>query len=196
MAQTHERIVKAALALVSRGGYAAAGIPAVAAEAGVSTGLIYRYFDSKAALFDEVFRRAAQHEIDACNRAAAAGGSARARIARVAETFAERALRGRRLAYALLSEPVDPTIESERLHFRAPYREIFAEIIADGIKAGEIEPQNEKVLAAAIVGGIAESLVGPLSEPPEAADETALVRAVARFCVQAVGPEPQAGAGS
>ena len=42
------------------------------------------------------------------------------------ETFARRALRGPRLACALLAEPVDPAIEAERLAFRRAYRDVFA----------------------------------------------------------------------
>lgn len=190
LAQTRERIVHAALSLVARDGYGAAGMPAIAAEAGVSTGLLYRHFPSKADLFDEVFRHASQREIDACAAASAEGGSARERIARTAETFARRALKGRRLAWALLAEPVDSTVEAERVRFREPYRAIFADIIRDGIAAGEVAPQDARTMAAAIVGAIAESLIGPLSEQPHPQQEDALIATVVRFCVQSLGAEP------
>lgn len=190
LAATRERIVKAALSLVARGGYAAAGMPAIATEAGVSTGLLYRYFPSKADLFDEVFRRASQREIDACAAAAALPGSARERLTRVVETFAQRALKGRRLAWALLAEPVDPVVEADRARFREPYRAIFADIIQAGIEAGEVAAQDAKTVAAAMVGAIAEALIGPLSEPPRPQDEAALIATVARFCVQSLGPVP------
>ena len=98
LARTREDIVTAALGLVAEGGYAAASMPAIAARAEVSTGLLYRYFPSKADLFEEVFRRASQREIDACARRAAAPGTARERLAGVVETFARRALKGPRLA--------------------------------------------------------------------------------------------------
>ncbi|MDN3519135.1 TetR/AcrR family transcriptional regulator [Aquisalimonas lutea] len=188
MAQTRESILDAAEALVAEGGYANAGMPAVAGRANISTGLIYRYFESKSDLFDEVFRRAAQREIDACAAAADVDLPPRDRVQRVAETFARRALKGRQLAYALLAEPVDATIDAERLHFRIPYRDIFAAIIRDGIKRGEIAEQDADLVATAIVGGIAETLVGPLSRPPEPERESALIQGVARFCVHALGP--------
>lgn len=190
LAETRERIVAAALKLVARDGYGAAGMPAIAAEAGVSTGLLYRHFSSKVELFDEVFRRASQREIDACAAAATIPGSTRERLARVVETFARRALKGRRLAWALLAEPVGPLIEADRARFREPYRAIFAEIVRSGIEAGEIAPQDAKTVATAIVGGIAEALVGPLSEPPQPDEEEALIATVARFCVQSLGVPP------
>lgn len=191
LAATRERIVRAALSLVARGGYGAAGMPAIAAEAGVSTGLLYRYFPSKADLFDEVFRRASQREIDACAAAAALPGSARQRLARVVETFAQRALKGRRLAWALLAEPVDPVVEADRTCFREPYRAIFADIIQTGIETSEVPPQDAKTVAAAMVGAIAEALIGPLSEPPRPQDEATLIATVVRFCVQSLGPVPE-----
>ena len=88
---------------------------------------------------------------------------------------------------------MDATIEAERLHFRIPHRDIFAGIIRDGIKAGEVPDQDADLVATAIVGGIAETLVGPLSSPPDSARESALVQSVTRFCLRALGPAPNGG---
>src|SRR5881397_4082187 len=104
---TRERIVRAAHELVAGGGFGAASVAAVAERAGVATGSVYRHFSSKADLFAEVFRRAAQREVDAV--------AAAPDLASGVETFARRALAGRRLAWALLAEPVDPVVEAERL---------------------------------------------------------------------------------
>ena len=110
-AATRERIVAAARELIAHGGYAEAQIAAVAERAGVATGTVYRHFPSKADLFAEVFRTASQHEVDAViASAAAASGGAAAKIAAAVEAFARRALRGRRLAWALIAEPVDPAV--------------------------------------------------------------------------------------
>ena len=109
-AETRRRIVASARDLIARGGYAEAQIAAVASRARVATGTVYRHFPSKADLFAEVFREASQHEVDAVAAAAGeSGGSAVARIAAAVETFARRALRGRRLAWALIAEPAQPT---------------------------------------------------------------------------------------
>src|SRR3954470_21601803 len=112
-----ERIARAAHELVAGGGFGAASVAAVAARAGVATGTVYRHFASKADLFAEVFRRAAQHEVDAVAQAAT--------LAAGVEPFARRALAGRRLAWALLAEPVDPVVEAERLAFRRAYRDAY-----------------------------------------------------------------------
>jgi AcrR family transcriptional regulator len=182
-----ERIVGAAHALIARGGYREASVAAVARRAGVATGTVYRHFGSKAELFAEVFRRASQREVDATRAAAdAAGEPATAAIAAAIEAFARRALRGRRLAWALLAEPVDPAVEAERLAFRRAYAAGFAALLADGIAAGELPEQDVALTAAALVGALGEALVGPLSPIAPRTDADALVRSLTTFCLRAV----------
>jgi AcrR family transcriptional regulator len=181
------RIVDAARELIAHGGYAEAQVSAVAERAGVATGTVYRHFPSKSELFAEVFREASQHEVDEMAAAAqATGGSAAERIAAGVESFARRALRGRRLAYALLAEPVDPAVEVERLVFRRAYRDVLAGVIADGIAAGELPGQDVRVSASALVGAIGEALVGPLSPTTSNGGREAVVDPLVQFCVRAV----------
>lgn len=163
LAQTRERIVLAALDLVAEHGYGGTTMPLVAGLAQVSTGLLYQYFPSKTDLFDEVFRRASQREIDACAAAAATESAAAERLAAVIRTFSHRALSRPRLAWALLAEPVAPVIDEDRLRFREPYRAIFATVIEDGIETGEFRVQSAHTSAAAIVGALAEAMIGPLA---------------------------------
>lgn len=191
-AAARERIVTAARALIARGGYAEAQIAAVAKRAGVATGTVYRHFPSKTDLFAEVFRQASQHEVDAVISAAAGtGGSAADRIAGAVEVFARRALQGRRLAWALIAEPVDPTVEAERLVFRRAYRDAFAEVIEDGVRSGELPPQDTATSAAALVGAIGEALVGPVSPTAGPHDPESVVASLRDFCIRSVtGKEP------
>jgi AcrR family transcriptional regulator len=188
---THERIVGAAHELIARGGYREAQVAAVAARAGVATGTVYRHFPSKAELFAEVFRRASQREVDATRAASAAASPAAARLTAVVDTFARRALRGRRLAWALLAEPVDPAVEAERLAFRRAYAAVFADILGDGVAAGELPAQNVKLTAAALVGALGEALVGPLSPVAGDVDADALVADLVTFCRRSVSEENQ-----
>jgi AcrR family transcriptional regulator len=157
-----ERILRAAHELVARGGFGAASVAAVAEHAGVATGTVYRHFSSKADLFAEVFRRAAQHEVDAVAGAETLAGGV--------ETFARRALAGRRLAWALLAEPVDPVVEAERLAFRRAYQAL------------EARPVGDELTAAALVGAIGEVLVGPLSPTGPHWDEDRLVAELVHLC--------------
>src|SRR3954447_26754643 len=161
-AATRERILRAAHELVASGGFGAASVAAGAARAGVATGSVYRHFSSKADLFAEGFRRAAQHEADAVADAEPLAGGV--------ETFARRPLAGRRLAWALLAEPVDPVVEAERLAYRRAYRDAFRRFVPD------------ELTAAALVGAVGEVLVGPLSPTGPDLDEDALVARLVILC--------------
>jgi AcrR family transcriptional regulator len=188
-ARTRARIGAAALALVAQGGYQAASISAVAQAAGVGAGTVYRHFPSKADLLAEVFRLASQREVDAVAAAVAVPGPAAKRLAAAVETFARRALRGRRLAWALLAEPVDPAVEAERLVFRLAYRDVFAALLEDGIASGELPDQDADLTAAALVGAIGEALVGPLSPTAAGGDSERLVRDLVTFCLRSATDE-------
>lgn len=157
---SRERIIAAALAIVAEHGYAGCSVAAVAERAGIATGTVYRHFPAKADLVAEVFRTASQREVDAVARAAALDRSSADRVAAVVETFAGRALRAPRLAYALLAEPVDPAVDAERLVFRRAYARVIADFIAT---ADDLPEQDPGVSAAALVGAIGEALVGPLA---------------------------------
>jgi AcrR family transcriptional regulator len=181
--RTRARIVRAALELVAHGGYREAQVAAVAKRAEVATGTVYRHFPSKAELLTEVFRVASQHEVDAVAQAAEEATSAPERLTAAVEAFARRALAGRRLAWALLAEPVDPAVEAERLQFRRAYAEVFARAIVDGVEAGELPEQDAAFTATALVGAIGEALVGPLS-PGAHPDPDALVTNLINFCLR------------
>jgi AcrR family transcriptional regulator len=185
--QTRERIVDAAHELIAVGGYREAQVAAVAERAGAATGTFYRHFPSKSELFAEVFRRASQREVDATRAAGeAAGARAVDRLAAAVAAFARRALRGRRLAWALLAEPVDPAVEAERLVYRRAYAAVFEEILRAGLDAGELPPQNVELTAAALVGALGEALVGPLSPVAGEVDPDALVADLVAFSMRSV----------
>ena len=185
-AATRERIAAAALDQVAAGGYSSASVQAVAGRAGVAVGTVYRHFPSKADLFAEVFRRAAERELDVVTAVAAADGRPAAeRVAAAAEAFCRRALAGPVLAYALIAEPVDPAVESERLRLRRGYRDVFAELLDEGVESGELEPHDTSTVAAALVGALGEALVGPLSPGHRQRRDEALIAAIVNFTLNA-----------
>ncbi len=162
-AGTRARILKEARLLVCEGGFSAAAVAPVAQRSGIAIGTIYRHFPSKADLVTEVFRHACERELIAVTQASQIEGTAAERLTRGVETFALRALRIPRLAYALIAEPVDPLVEQERLSFRFAYAEAFEDVINDGMAQGEFVRQSASISAAALVGMLAEVLVGPLA---------------------------------
>ena len=167
---TRERLLAATSAVVAAEGYGAASVSRITARAGVAAGTLYRHFESKEAMFVELFRELCGREVEAMRRASLGAGSPLDRLEAAIETFARRALAEPRLAWALLAEPVDPAVDAERLEYRRRYRRLVAELLEEACEAGEIAESDNDVLAAAIIGGVGEALVGPLAggaPPPD-----------------------------
>lgn len=187
---TRERLLRAAQELVEEGGYAAASVIAVAERAGVAAGTLYRHWPSKGELFAELFRRVCDREVEAMEAAALATAERPAveRVETVLTTFAERALRNPRLAWALIAEPVDPLVDVERLAYRRDYARRLVDALRAGVAAGEIPAQDAELTAATLVGGVGEALVGPSSPVAGGTlDVEAIVAALRTFTRRAIG---------
>jgi AcrR family transcriptional regulator len=189
---TRGRLLAAAQALIEEGGYGGASVIAIAERSGLAAGTLYRHFSSKEELFVEVFRSVCAREERAMREAGQRlepGSPAVLRLETVLATFAQRALGNPRLAWALLAEPVDPRVDAERLAYRERYAALIGETLRAGIAAGELPEQNVELIAAALVGGCGEALVGPLSpvsgRDPGAAEVTAALRTFVRRAVGA-----------
>ncbi|HWF55734.1 MAG TPA: TetR/AcrR family transcriptional regulator [Solirubrobacteraceae bacterium] len=191
IAPTRERLLRSARELIEEGGYGAATVAAIAARAGVAAGTLYRHFSSKEELFVEVFRSVCDREVEAMRAVAAEmpdGSTHVDRLEAVLGTFARRALRRPRLAWALIAEPVDPLVDAERLAYRERYRELTAQALRAAIAAGELPEQDVALTAAALVGGCGEALVGPLSPLAGAGpDSPHILAALGTFVRRAVG---------
>ncbi|MFD3462987.1 TetR/AcrR family transcriptional regulator [Nocardia fluminea] len=180
-------IVQGATGVLSRDGFAGLSMAAVAAEADIATGTVYKQFENKAALVAAVFQTVVAREVDAV-RAAVAEGDVVGRVTAAVETFAGRALKNPKLAYVLLAEPVDAAVDAQRLEFRRAFAASFETAIAHGVAEGRLPAQDSGLTAAALVGAIGEVLVGPLATAPHA--ETVIPELVA-FAVRALGARPE-----
>ncbi|MQA08659.1 MAG: TetR family transcriptional regulator [Pseudonocardiaceae bacterium] len=177
-------IIEAATGLLAEQGYAGCSVAAVAARAGVGIGSVYQHFPSKAELVVELFRVVVGREVQAVRKAAARPDDLVERIVAVVETFAVRALKSPRLAYALLAEPVDAPVEAERLVFRQAFRDAAATRITEAVAAGQLPPQDAETAAAALIGAVAEVLVGPLAAGGDTIDP---VPPLIEFTLRALG---------
>lgn len=164
LADNRNRILAAARSLVSEGGWREAQVSHVAAVAGLATGSVYRYFPSKADLCVEVLAAVSQREVDVLSAIAKAHEPPAERLHTGVATFVNRAMRNRRLAYALIAEPCDREIDEARLTYRHAISQQIMQIVCDGQASGDFRSDIEANLAATvIVGGFMEGLVGPLS---------------------------------
>jgi len=68
------------------------------------------------------------------------------------------------------------------------------QLVEKGIRSGDFPAQHASVSAAAVVGVIAEALVGPLAWSDEAQpgiEEAELIGAIQAFCLRAVATKTQ-----
>jgi len=197
LADNRKRILAAARALVSEGGWPEAQVSHVAAAAGLATGTVYRYFPSKADLFVEVLSTVSQREVDVIDAIANGAAPAPQRLHAAVVAFVRRAMLNRRLAYALIAEPCDPEIDRARLTYRHAISLQIKRIVVDGQATGAFRAGvDASVAATVIVGGFMEGLIGPLSplnsdfarRVPDAETVRALAGDIADICCGAVAP--------
>jgi len=186
LADKRAGILKAARELVAEGGWVAAQVDNVAAKAGVATGTVYRHFPSKAALCAEIVATVSTREVGIVCAVADADDPPAEKLAAAVRVFASRALQGRRLAYAMIAEPVDPEVETVRLDYRAQLAHCFQRILREGIMRGDFPRLDPAVAAACIVGSFMEGLIGPLAPSTGTGPKASrhLVDQIARFCLR------------
>ena len=170
----HDAIVDAARDAAAAGGMAAIQIAPVAARAGVAAGTVYRYFPGKIDLVGALVESESERTINAVRRAADAAPGPLSALAAAVATFGARALRNRRLAWAVTAEPVDTDTDSMRQRYR---RELSAELearVRAAIDGGHLPDQDARLAALSLLGAVLEGLIGPLA--PATIDEPARSR--------------------
>jgi AcrR family transcriptional regulator len=189
LAQRHAAIVAAARALAAEAGMGAVQIAPVAARAGIAAGTVYRYFPSKTELVAAVVAAVSERELAAMRSAGDAAPGPLSALAAVVTTLAARALSRRRLAWAVIAEPVDPEIDAVRLAYRKALAGELEARLAAAIRAGQLPEQDVRVAAPALVGALLEGLVGPLAPDAAASAGRArdAVQALTLFALRAVG---------
>jgi AcrR family transcriptional regulator len=185
----HGAIMESARLIAAEGGMAAVQIAPVAQRAGIAAGTVYRYFPSKTELVGALIAAIAEREIEALQRAAAAAPGPVSALAAAIATFAARALRNRRLAWAVIAEPVDAAIEAMRIEYRETLAAEFRKRIEAAMAAAHVPRQDSALAAPALVGALLEGLIGPLA-PESSAEENdarAAVQTLTLLCLRALG---------
>src|ERR1700689_5584962 len=150
LAARHGAIMAAARDAASEGGMAAVQIAAVAQRAGIAAGTVYRYFPGKTDLVAALLAEVSEREIGALRRAADVAPGPLSALSAAIMTFAARALRNPRLAFAAIAEPVDAELNAARLIFRKSLAAEFGNLIAAAV--AHLPEQDAALSAAALVG--------------------------------------------
>lgn len=186
-AETQTRIEQAALSLVAKSGFKALQMSDVAKGAGIATGTLYRYFANKEALACSVFETATQKEVAQVSAKLAAHEDPVDALECALRTFAARALQAPTLAWALIAEPVDAAVDEKRLEYRLIYANLFARAIERAMARQQITRQRALLTSTAMVGAIAEALIGPLADKAKVtlvpASQQQVIDDIIHFCL-------------
>src|SRR3954469_13334693 len=106
-----QAILDAASPLASENAMGAVQIVAVAARAGIAAGTVYRYFPSKIDLVAALIGALAEREFAVMRAAGDSAPGPLSALAATIATFAARAIRARRLLWAVTGEAVEPELD-------------------------------------------------------------------------------------
>ena len=190
MEQNREAILQSARELIAQGGIKDAQIQAIAERAGVSSGLVYRYFDNKSQVLIEVLSEAIQHEVKILNHIAESELSSKQKLDKAVTTFVKRAMNSPQLAYSLMFEPVDAELEHERFRSKQLIKQSMKEILVAGKINGEFGFEDLNTAALCVVGAMTFVVIEPLNPSRgvmfEQNHKDYFVKQIAEFCVNAV----------
>ncbi len=159
-----EEILRAAASVVARKGFARTRVADVAAELGISAGLVFYHFDSKERLLSEAFVLASDRDLDAMDAAIAGPGSHTERLRDVI-----------RLYQQISSDPADIEAWSRNIdawaegRYTDEIREVvrrndarwrhgLTKLVTQGVAAGEVvcaDPQEAALRIFVMLDGLA-----------------------------------------
>lgn len=190
MMQNRQSILQSARDLIAIGGFKEAQVQAIAEKSGVSSGLVYRYFENKHQILIEVLSNAITHEIDILNTIAKSELGSVEKLHKAVKTFVKRALNSPQLSYSLMFEPIDAVLEHERFRSKQLIKESIKEILAEGKTNGDFVFEDLNTAALCVVGAMTFVVIEPLNPSRNVIfDENYkgyFVKQIADFCVNAV----------
>ena len=143
---TRERLVRAALELFTTEGYHASTTPLIAARAGIAEGTIYRHFESKEQLLNEIYR-AALRMLSATVTESSSTPVCRERLDRIALIWQEIARANPPLIKLVFSTNNESLLDSRsKLAFANMVAEIEM-VMAAGKSIGQVRAGSARILA-------------------------------------------------
>jgi AcrR family transcriptional regulator len=155
-----DEILRATCDEVAKRGFAHTRAADIAANLGVSTGLIFYHFESKDTLLSAAFAYAAERDLERLDAAAAGKGSALRRLARILTMYGPEGIgAGWALwidAWAAALRSPEMAEVSQRLDVR--WKDTVAEVIKQGVASGEMtcsDPSGAAWRITALLDGLA-----------------------------------------
>lgn len=159
--QTIEEILQIARDEMRRDGVAALSLGEVARRMGIQTPSLYNYFDSKHAIYDELFRRGYEQYARILERSRGAGGPVAERLTQVLEDYMRFAQENPDLYQLMFQRPVPGFVPSEEsyavsLDLLAASRAEVKSILDSGQLEFDLPVEEAMDLVIALMHGLTE----------------------------------------
>lgn len=163
-----ERLLKSAIGLFNRKGYAAATVREIVAAAGVSKPVLYYYFRSKEGIYLDLMREGFSRFDALIDASCRMGGSAAGRIRSLCGGSFD-LFRGNievaRLMYAIYYGPPQgaPFFDFDSYHFK--FQDAVRRLVEEGIRGGEFRKGDAVDMAWAVIGAVNVAMESQLCHP-------------------------------
>ena len=149
---TRQRLIRAALELFTTAGYHLTTTPLIAKKAGVAEGTIYRHFDSKQHLLNELYRAAGRWAGKVVKEADALKVGPREKLAELARGLVAGAEREPAVARLFFLQRHADLLDEESHKVARDFRLGLESLIAQGKADGTVKPGAAEVWAAVWLG--------------------------------------------
>lgn len=180
-AQTRPRIVAGALQRFAEVGYSLATNSEIAQAAGLTTGAIYHYFDSKQELYEAVAEETWRRCLETFEAAARNKRGIRAKLIAILDSAVALNRENPAMASFVVTAPVEvrrhPELAAALAAASQPIAQLFADLVRDAVENGELtddlDPVDVANMIAAITSGLA--MFATQSNPDDHAAATAVL---------------------
>jgi AcrR family transcriptional regulator len=166
---TRARILQAAQEAFAEHGYDATGMDEICRRAGVSKGAVYHHFAGKQAVLLALLNQwLAGLDAQMAAARSAAGQAPSQLLAMAAAAGPAMALAGEQVGLFLefwAKAVRDPTVRAAVVEPYHRYQQLFADLVAAGVRDGSLAPTDPQVAARALVGLAMGLLLQQLFEP-------------------------------
>jgi len=185
-----ERILEGGRRAFNAGGFRGTSVPSIAAEAGVSVGLIYRYFPSKEELFLELCLSGTPNELEDLARRIAPIEDPVVRLTTAIDSYFDAlflAIGAPLVLQALAAAPSDERIRESLRRRGDDLRRFSALFIRDALARGEIDPATDVDEIAAVTTMLLDAALIAVAEQGDALDRNAVRDRIVRSVVALSG---------
>ena len=185
-----ERILEGGRRAFNAGGFRGTSVPSIAAEAGVSVGLIYRYFPSKEELFLELCLSGTPNELEDLAQRIAPIEDPVVRLTTAIDSYFDAlflAIGAPLVLQALAAAPSDERIRESLRRRGDDLRRFSALFVRDALARGEMDADTDVDEVATVTTMLLDAALIAVAEQGDAMDRTAVRDRIVRSVVALSG---------